>query len=335
MTISRRTLLSTAAAMPAATLASELAAQTSEQESSSPFGLPISADFPFAKKRANVLNSEITYVDEGDGTPIVFLHGNPTSSYLWRNIIPYATAAGYRVIAPDLIGMGDSGKPDIDYTFADHAAYLDAFLDGLALDPAVFVIHDWGSALGMRYARRTPEKVKGLVYLEAIVPPAMPFPSFDAMPPVLADFFRLMRTDEGAELILGQNMFVEQVLPDLGVMRPMQGAEMEAYRAPFPTRDSRKPTLVWPRQVPIGGTPEDVVDDVTRNGTWLTETSIPKLLFYATPGALMPQQVVDWHAANVSNLEIRYLGAGLHFLQEDHPDLIGQGLADWLRRTSL
>lgn len=334
MPISRRALLTTAAAMPAVSLAPPLPAQESTTPAANaPYGLPISTDFPFIKKRAAILNSEMAYVDEGEGSPVVFLHGNPTSSYLWRNVIPHATAAGYRAIAPDLIGMGDSGKPDIDYTFADHAAYLDALLDSLALEPAILVIHDWGSALGMRYARLAPEKVKGVVYMEAIVPPAMPFPSFDVMPPVLADFFRLMRTDEGAELILGQNMFVEQVLPDLGVMRPLQEAEMDAYRAPFATRDSRKPTLIWPRQVPIGGTPEDVAQEVTLNGAWLTETDIPKLMFYATPGALMPQEVADWHADNVPNLEVQYLGAGLHFLQEEHPDLIGRGLADWLRRT--
>ncbi|MEO1397789.1 MAG: haloalkane dehalogenase, partial [Pseudomonadota bacterium] len=255
-----------------------------------------------------------------------------TSSYLWRNIIPFATSAGYRAIAPDLIGMGDSGKPEIGYTFADHATYLDAFLNAMDLDPAVLVIHDWGSALGMRYARLNPGRVRALAYMEAIVPPSLPVASFDDMPKDLADFFRLMRTDAGADMVLGQNFFVEQVLPNLGVMRTMQDAEMAAYRAPYPTPESRLPTLVWPRQIPIEGTPEDVVSEVNQNGAWLTGSPIPKLMFHASPGSLAPQPVADWHAANVPNLEVRFLGTGLHFLQEEHPDQIGQGIADWLRR---
>ncbi len=331
MALSRRTLLGTAAALPFVAPALPAFAED-VAEAAAPYGMPISTNFPYEKKRVSVLDSDIAYVDEGDGPPVVFLHGNPTSSYLWRNIIPYATRAGYRAIAPDLIGMGDSGSPEIDYTFADHAAYLDAFFSALDLAPAVFVIHDWGSALGMRYARLNPEKVRALAYMEAIVPPAMPVASFDDMPPALGDFFRLMRTEEGAEMVLGQNFFVEAVLPNMGVMRDMQPAEMEAYRAPFPTRDSRRPTLAWPRQVPIEGAPEDVVQSVTQNGEWLVVSDIPKLLFHAAPGAITPQPVVDWHAAHVSNLEVRFLGAGLHFLQEEHPDLIGQGLADWLRR---
>ena len=331
MALSRRAVLGSATALPVAALAAPGFAQD-VRPADAPYGLPISAEFPFSKQRAAVLDSEIAYVDDGAGPPVILLHGNPTSSYLWRNIIPYVTAAGYRAIAPDLIGMGDSGKPDIDYTFADHARYLDAFIDGLGLDPAVLVVHDWGSALGMRYARRNPDAVRAMAYMEAIVPPAMPVASFDDMPPPLADFFRLMRTEEGAELILGQNFFVEEVLPNLGVLRPMQEAEMAAYRAPFETRESRLPTLVWPRQVPIEGTPEDVVADVALNGEWLVTTEIPKLMFYAAPGAIAPPEVAEWHAAHVPELETRFLGAGLHFLQEEHPDLIGQGIADWLRR---
>ncbi len=334
MTVSRRSFLGTAAALPLVTMPSRtLAADVAS--ASAPYGIPISAEFPFEKKRLSVLDSDIAYVDEGTGVPIVFLHGNPTSSYLWRNIIPHAVSAGYRAIAPDLIGMGDSGKPDIGYSFKDHAAYLDAFLDGLDLDPAVFVVHDWGSGLGMRFARLNPESVRAMAYMEAIVPPAMPFASFEEMPKEIGDFFRLMRTDEGKELILEQNFFVEAVLPNLGVMRDMQPAEMDAYRAPFRTRESRLPMLAWPRQVPIGGTPEDVVEEINQNGDWLVNSGIPKLLFHAHPGTITPQPVVDWHAANVPNLEIRLLGAGLHFLQEEHPDLIGQGLADWLRRIEI
>lgn len=330
MRLTRRNLMHVSLAAP---LAPMMASRAWADEPLTPYGLPIPTEFPFQKQRANVLDSEMAYVDEGSGPPVVFLHGNPTSSYLWRNIIPSVLQTGHRAIAPDLIGMGDSGKPDIAYSFADHARYLDAFLDQMDLGDAALVVHDWGSALGMRWARLNPERVKRLAYMEAIVPPAMPVASFDDMPPQLADFFRLMRTEEGAEMVLGQNFFVEAVLPQMGVMREMQDAEMQAYRAPFPTRESRLPTLAWPRQVPIEGTPGDVVEEVELNGAWLVGSEIPKLLFYATPGAIMPEPVVAWHAANIPNLEIRFLGAGLHFLQEEHPQQIGLGLADWLRRT--
>jgi len=331
--IDRRGVLTGAAILAAAVAPAAALAQTapSASEDNTPYGMPISADFPFTKKSMPVRGSQISYVDEGAGQPVVFLHGNPTSSYLWRNIIPYLPE-GYRAIAPDLIGMGDSGKPDIDYTFSDHAAYLDAFLDALDLRNAVFVVHDWGSALGMRYARRNPERIAGLVFMEAIVPPAMPAPSYDAMPEPIADFFRLMHTDEGAELVLEKNFFVEEVLPGLGVVRDMSEAEMDAYRRPFPTAASRRPVLAWPREVPIAGKPAEVVKEVTDNGAWLLSSPIPKLMFYGEPGAIAPKPVVEYLSANVPNLETRLVGAGTHFLQEDHPHVIGQGVADWLRR---
>ncbi|MEM7709536.1 MAG: haloalkane dehalogenase [Pseudomonadota bacterium] len=333
MTFSRRSLLTALATLPAAALSPAVRADN-HRPLTGPYGLPIPTGFPFSKARAAVLDSEIAYVDAGAGPPVVFLHGNPTSSYLWRNVIPYATAAGNRAIAPDLIGMGNSGKPEIDYSFAEHARYLDAFLDGLDLEQATLVVHDWGSALGMRYARLNPDRVARLAYMEAIVPPALPVASFDDMAPDMAEFFRLIRTEQGADLILEQNFFVEHVLPEMGVVRPLSPAEMDAYRAPFPTPESRRPTLAWPRQVPIEGTPADVVAEVTANGDWLYGSTIPKLMFHAEPGTLAPMPVVAHMAANVPDLEVRFLGAGLHFLQEDHPHLIGQGLADWLRRTA-
>ncbi|MEM8776760.1 MAG: haloalkane dehalogenase [Pseudomonadota bacterium] len=333
MPLTRRILFQLAASAPLVTAASFSVAQD-KPNTAGPYGLPISTEFPFEKKITPVLESEMAYIDKGDGPPVVFLHGNPTSSYLWRNIMPNALESGFRVIAPDLIGMGQSGKPNIGYTFSEHATYLNAFLDGLDLSDVTLVVHDWGSALGMLWARNNPERVSRIAYMEAIIPPGMPVASFSDMPKELADFFSMVRTEQGAELILGQNFFVETVLPNLGVLRNMQDAEMAAYRAPFPTPESRLPTLVWPRQIPIEGTPEDVVQEVLANGEWLTKSDIPKLLFHAEPGSLMPKPVVEWHAKNVPNLEVRFLGAGLHFLQEEHPHLIGQGLADWMRRTA-
>ena len=332
----RRHALAVGSALAATALAGRAFAQTARPDAAgdpSPYGLPISPDMPFEKRRSAVRGSEMAYVDAGSGPPLVFLHGNPTSSYLWRNVVPHVIEAGYRAVAPDLIGMGDSAKPEIGYTYAEHAAYLFELLTALELRDATLVVHDWGSVLGMHYARENPREVRALAYLEAIVPPGMPVPSLEAMPEPMRGLFTALRTPgEGETMVLENNAFVEEVLPEFGVARRLGEAEMAAYRAPYPTPASRVPTLVWPRQIPIGGEPADVVEVVRANGEWLGSSDIPKLLFWATPGALMPEAAVRWHVANVPNLETRFLGAGLHFLQEDHPHLIGRGLADWLRR---
>jgi haloalkane dehalogenase len=296
-----------------------------------PYGLPIATDFPFEQATVEVAASHIAYVDEGEGRPVLFLHGNPTSSYIWRNVIPYVSD-DHRAIAPDLIGMGASGKPDIGYSFADHARYIDGFIDALGLEDIVLVVHDWGAAIGMRYARLNPDNVAALAFMEAVGPPSLPVDGYDAMPPDLAEFFETMRSPTGEALVLEENYFVETVLPGLGVMRELSEAEMAAYRAPYPTPASRLPTLQWPREIPIGGEPAFAAAEVAANGEWLLESTLPKLLFHAEPGLLLPAPAVDYLRANLTNLEIRFLGAGTHYLQEEHPHLIGQGLADWLRR---
>lgn len=314
--------------LPSASIASE------PKNITEPYGLPISAEFPYVKKKVSVLGSHMSYVDEGSGPIVIFLHGNPTSSYLWRNIIPHVVKAGYRAIAPDLIGMGNSGKPDIGYTFEEHAAYLDAFIEGEGLQNVTLVIHDWGSALGMRYARLNPGNVRALAFMEAIVPPAFPAQSYEEMGQV-GGLFKALRTEGiGEEMVLGKNYFVEELLPKLGVARGLTPAEMAHYRAPYSTRESRLPTLQWPRELPIAGSPKATSDAITANGEWLTGSKIPKLYFYASPGALNPAPVVQWIVANVQHLETRFVGRGSHFLQEDHPDLIGMSIADWLRREN-
>ena len=335
MSVDRRALLRGLAVAPLAGLVgTATAAAEPTIGSKAPYGLPISADFPFEKAFLKALGSEMAYVDAGVGPPVVFLHGNPTSSYLWRNVIPHVTDAGYRAIAPDLIGMGDSAKPDIGYTFADHARHLDAFLEALDLSDVTLVIHDRGSALGMRWARLNPKRVTRLAFMEAICPPGLPAPSYEAMGPEAGELFRALRTPgRGEEMVLEGNYFVEEVLPRLGVVRPMSETEMDAYHAPFPTPGSRLPTLEWPRQIPIEGEPADVADEIVANGEWLVGSGVPKLLFHAEPGSLMPAPVVAWMVANVPELETRFLGPGLHFLQEEHPELIGRGIAEWLRRT--
>ena len=306
---------------------------------------PISSEFPYQKLWVDVLGSQMAYVDVGassrageseagmDGATVLFLHGNPTSSYLWRNIIPYVTRT-HRAVAVDLIGMGDSGKPDLAYDFADHARYVDAFVATLDLRQIVLVVHDWGSALGMRYARLNESNVAGLAFMEAIVPPALPVPSYEALGPQAGAMFKSLRTPgEGEELVLEQNFFVEVVLAKFGVLRELTEAEMAAYRAPFATRESRLPTLVWPRQIPIAGEPADVVAEIEANGAWLATSAMPKLLLHAEPGALITEAVVDALVRTVPNLRTHLVGPGYHFIQEDRPHEIGTILADWLHRS--
>ena len=285
----------------------------------------ISAAFPFQSNYVEVNGSKMHYVDEGSGDPVLFLHGNPTSSYLWRNIIPYVSPHA-RVIAPDLIGMGRSDKPDIDYRFYDHAAYLDAFIEALDLRNITLVIHDWGSGLGFHYAHRNPDNVKAIAFMEALL---MPTPSWDVFDEQAREFFENVRKPGvGEAMILEQNLFVEAILPT-GALRKLTEEEMSIYRAPFTEQVHRKPTLQFPRDIPIAGTPADVNQTVMEYNTWLQATEIPKLLFYATPGALIPAPLVDWCKANLKNLKVVDAGAGTHFIQEDNPHLIGAELSAW------
>ncbi|WP_299733947.1 haloalkane dehalogenase [uncultured Tateyamaria sp.] len=294
-------------------------------------GFTPSAEMQFEKKYVEVNGSQMAYVDEGNGPVVLFLHGNPTSSYLWRNIIPFVSDT-HRAIAPDLIGMGDSDKPDIDYTFADHAEYLDDFIEALGLQDITLVIHDWGSVLGMRYARLNESNVKAVAFMEAGIPPALPAPSLEAMGEPSAQLFGMLRSPAGEEAVLQGNFFVEEVLGKMAVATPLSQEVLDNYRAPFPTPESRKPTLVWPRQVPIAGEPADTAEVITANGDWLYSTEMPKLMLHVAPGALMPPPVVEYVKANASNLEDVFLGPGVHFVQEDHPEAIGRALRDWVDR---
>jgi haloalkane dehalogenase len=274
----------------------------------------------------DVHGSRMYYVEEGEGAPVLFLHGNPTSSYLWRNVIPHVSG-GARCIAPDLIGMGRSDKPDIDYRFFDHARYLEGFIEALGLGDVVLVLHDWGSGLGFDWARRHADHVRGLAFMEAIL---MPVPSWDAFPEGAREMFKAFRTPEiGWDLIAKQNVFVEQALP-ASVVRTLSDEEMDAYRAPFPDEASRKPVWRWPNEIPIEGEPADVAEAVGAYSAWLQETGVPKLLFAATPGALIPAPMVEWARSALPNLEVVELGEGIHYLQEDHPEEIGRGIACWL-----
>jgi haloalkane dehalogenase len=287
--------------------------------------MTISTDFPFTSQYVEVAGSRIHYVEEGSGDPILFLHGQPTSSYLWRNIIPHVTSLG-RAIAPDLIGMGKSDKPNIEYSFFDHVKYVEGFIEKMGLKNITLVIHDWGSALGFYYAMRHPENLKGLAFMEAIL---APIPSWDGFPEEIKEMFQAFRTPEvGWDLIVNQNIFVEQVLPGL-VAREMSQAEMDHYREPFIEPSSRKPVWRWPNEIPIAGDPPEVVEAVSAYNQWLQQSDLPKLLFYGAPGILGSPQMVEWSIQSLKNLKTVDIGPGIHFLQEDNPDLIGSELAKW------
>ncbi|MFY2824196.1 haloalkane dehalogenase [Ruegeria sp. MALMAid1280] len=287
----------------------------------------ISPDFPFDSKYVEVNGQRIHYVDEGEGAPVLFLHGNPTSSYLWRNIIPYAARHG-RAIAMDLIGMGKSDKPDIPYRFVDHVPFLDGFIKALGLKDVTLVIHDWGSALGFHYARRHPENTRGIVFMEGVIRPM----TWAGFPPGFRAGFRMMRTPGlGWIMISGLNMFVEKILPS-AIVRDLTPQEIGNYRAPFSTARSRKPVRVWPCEIPIDGTPTDVHDIVSAYSRWLGETQTPMLLFHATPGGTIGPKEVEWCRQTIRNLEVVDIGKGIHFLQEDNPHLIGEKLEEWLAR---
>jgi len=291
--------------------------------------MPISAEERYPKKTARALDHTMAYVEVGTGDPILFLHGNPTSSYLWRNIIPHAATLG-RCIAPDLIGMGDSEKLKNSgpnrYSFTEHARFLDALLDELDVTRNVtLVVHDWGSALGFYWAERHRERIKGIAYMEAIVAPL----TWEDWPPPVKPVFQGFRSPAGESMILENNAFVEQVLPG-AVIREMTDAEMEVYRRPFTEAgESRRPTLSWPRQIPIEGEPADVTEIVKGYGEWLAGSPIPKLFINAQPGAILrgPQREFCRSWPNQQEVEV----AGSHFIQEDSPDDIGTALATWIR----
>lgn len=280
-----------------------------------------------------ILGSTMSYVTAGSSGPdVLFLHGNPTSSYIWRNILPHVAPIA-RCIAPDLIGFGRSGKPDIAYRFADHVRYLDAFLDALGIRDAIIVAQDWGTALAFHRAARFPQTITGLAFMEFIA--AMPSWEPFYRRPQVCELFQAFRTPgKGEKLILEDNVFVERVLPG-GILRTLGKDEMDAYRAPFLTPRSRRPILAFPRELPIAGEPADVYAMSERDQGALRASTYPKLLFSADPGALISPARAKAFAAELRNCRHIDLGPGAHFLQEDHPDAIGQALHAWLKETAV
>ncbi len=287
----------------------------------------ISAIDTYKRHRVSVLDSEMSYLDTGTGDPIVFLHGNGTFSYLWRNVIPHVERLG-RCLAPDLIGMGDSGKnPSGSYRFVDHARYFDAWFEVLGLDKKVTLVgHDWGGALGFYWAYRHPEQIKGIVYMETFVCPM----SWDQWPKVIAERFRALRSPAGEEMVLRDNIFVEKQLP-ARVLRGLTKEEMAVYRHPYlEPGESRRPTLTWPREVPLGGEPADVVKIIDEYGKWLATGEVPKLFINADPGSILvgPQREFCRNWANQHEITVK----GIHFIQEDSPTEIGKAIAAFLAK---
>ena len=283
-----------------------------------------------AKKEIVVKGKTMSYVEMGEGDPIIFQHGNPTSSYLWRNVMPHLQDQG-RCIAIDLIGMGGSDKldnPDASsYTFVQHREYLDAALAALGVERDVtLVIHDWGSALGFDWANRHRDAVKGIAYMEGIVQPV----SWEEWPEAARGVFQGFRSSAGEEMVLDKNTFVERILPG-SILRDLSEQEMTVYRRPFQNSgEDRRPTLTWPRQIPIDGTPADVVEIVQAYADWLTEADLPKLFINAEPGAILIGAQREFCRSWPNQSEVTV--SGNHFLQEDSPHEIGQAIAAW-RKT--
>lgn len=281
----------------------------------------------------SVLDSTMSYREAGSGQSIVFLHGNPTSSYLWRNVLPALADVGH-CLAPDLIGMGSSGKPEIDYTFDDHARYLDAWIDAMELETVVLVGHDWGGSLALDWAARHPDRVRGVAFMETFMRPL----SWSEFPDAARNLFQAIRTPGvGERMVLEENLFIEQALP-FGVMRTLDPEDMAAYREPYPSPESRRPLLQWPRMIPFDGDPPEVVARVEAYGRWLSASpTVPKMLFTFEPGpALMiTPELVEWCRANVAALEVVALGSAGHHAPEDQSPAIAADLLLWLHRHGL
>ena len=289
---------------------------------------------PLAKKTVDVLDSHMAYHERGEGRPVLLLHGNPTSSYLWRDVLPELAGRG-RLIAPDLIGMGDSAKlPDPDtntYRFTTHRGYLDAFIDAVIgrAESIVLVVHDWGSALGFDWANRHRDRIRGIAYMEGIVRPVA---GWDEWSPAATPIFQGFRSDKGEAMILDRNMFVERVLPG-SVLRKLTEAEMTEYRRPYPKREDRWPTLTWPRQIPIAGQPADVMAIAADYAQWMAQNDVPKLFVNAEPGAILIGAVREFCRSWKNQTEVTVPGS--HFIQEDSGPAIGRAVAGWMQANAL
>ncbi|MEL6347330.1 MAG: haloalkane dehalogenase [Myxococcota bacterium] len=286
----------------------------------------LSADFPFESHFIDVNGSSMHYVEAGEGAPILLVHGNPTSSYLWRNVIPHLQDHG-RVIAVDLIGMGQSDKPPLDYRFADHAVYLEGFIEAMGLTDLTLVLHDWGGGLGLDYYARHNDTVRGVVLMEAVVKPM----SWDNANMAEKFLFGQLRDPEtGHRLAAVDNVFVEDLLPMMAG-RPMTAAEMARYYAPFPTVESRKPVAMWPREIPfLGEAPFDNIERIGANYEALRQSEVPVMFLHAEPGMIFKAPFLEELAEEIPRARFESVGTGIHYLQETQPTAIGALVADFV-----
>ena len=329
----RRSLLAAAALGPLAlpTGAAAQAAATPAQGKPRP-PMP-SAEFRFEPRFASVLGSRMHYVEAGpaDGVPVLLLHGIPTSAYLWRNVLPFVAGPGRRVIVVDHIGFGRSDKPDITYSWLELARYLEAFVAQLGLRGVTLVMHDLGGAIGLHYAWRNPANVRGFAWAEAALPPAYPRASYASFGPTEVLFRRLRDPVEGRRMLQDENWWVETFLP-ASSLRDLAPAEMDAYRAPFPTPASRKPIFDMVQSLPIEGQPAAEWAAYAAMAQYWTDAPQPKLVMYGTPGRVMPRAAADWAMGNLRDVETAWVGQGIHYLQEDSPEGMGRAVAEWMRR---
>jgi len=290
------------------------------------------ADFPCPSRHADVLGSTMHYVEHGSGDPVLFLHGQPTWSYLWRHVLPELEGRG-RLIALDLIGYGLSDRPDIDYDISDHIRYIDAFIDNLGLDRLTIVGHDWGSFFGFHYAHRHPERIRGLAFMEALL---FPIPGYEAFDDDARRFFQTLRaSQENAErMMVDENQFIEGILPAM-TQHTLEPHEHDAYRAPWADPAARRILCKFPQNLCIGGEPPEIHDMQMAYMDWLQKTPLPKLLVHADPGVLIPPATAAWYRERLPNTETVDVGPGLHYIQEDRPRQIGAAIAEWMGRHGL
>jgi len=322
-------------AITAAVFATGAAAENSNPYDGYKFPpLEVPSETRYTHEYVEILGSKMAYVDVGEGDPILFLHGEPTSSYLWRNIMPHLEGQG-RLIAPDNIGFGKSDQPELDYTFGDHYRYFEAFVKELDLKNITLVVHDWGSGLGLHYASLNESNVKAIVTMEALMAPLLPAESYDTYPKEKAKFSRLVRDPvKGRKLVIEDNWFLEKAFPG-GIVRPLDKATHDVYLEPFPTEKSRVQVFQWPLEIPIGGEPAETTKVISDYNAWLEKTEIPWLYLYARPGSQNPPEAAEYWQTRAKNIQISYIGRGIHFVQEDQPYAIGQTISDWYRRITI
>lgn len=289
----------------------------------------ISSAFPYESKYLEVHGSKIHYIEEGSGDPILFLHGNPTSNYLWRNIIPYLKNQG-RCIAPDLIGMGKSDKPDLNYGFNDTYKYVEGFIDKMELKNITLVLHDWGSGMGFNYANLHRDNIKAIAFMEAMYDA----PTMYDMPFSVKTAIKMVRNPMiGPLMVQRANIFIKKMLPDM-ILRKLTDDEMNHYAKPYPNPKSRKPLLAWPQDVPFAdGKPTKATEAIKSWAPWLAGSNIPKLCLYVTPGVAIKEKDVTVIQQTFKNTEMLHLGKGLHFIQEDYPHEIGEAISTWYQRV--